>query len=351
MSKRGKRKAPYKFRQKGAEIDKRIEKILRHAMPQLPDQFLQLARKFERFDGRRPATFKAELEHDLSVLMQHASLHDVGILQDITQLIGHPEFKGEITRLVSNVAGMAKQQAKADKRYSLLMRLVNEADARVPLSPWLLLQDIADPRVMLELQCAPKDLLAEAEREVGELRATAVLRAYADVAEPLYKLYLNRIWLLSYFKEEEVPTVKKVPSFGNLVAQAGKRLAGYPGLIDPDAGWMRNSACHNRRVYLPHVDAVEMWDENRPRRQVPVLELLKRVKDMYEISAVTFPYVAQAYMFRTMFLRSGMLDVLMGKASSISALDEPALKAAEQEITEKAEKMFAPYMAFVNSHS
>jgi spore maturation protein SpmB len=94
-----------------------------------------------------------------------------------------------------------------------------------------------------------------------------------------------------------------------------------------------------------------MWDENRPRRQVPVHELLKRIKDMYEISAVTFPYVAQAYMFRTMFLRSGMLDVLMGKASSISALDEPALKAAEQEITEKAEKMFAPYMAFVNSHT
>jgi hypothetical protein len=178
-----------------------------------------------------------------------------------------------------------------------------------------------------------------------------LLRAYKDVAEPLYKVYLNRIWLLSYLKEGGMPAANKVPSFGNLVAEAATRLADYPGLVDPDAGWMRNSACHNRRVYFPDADAVEMWDENRPRRQVPVQELLKRVKDMYEISAVTFPYVAQAYMYRTMFIRSGMLDLLTGKASSISTFDEETLKAAEQEINEEVEKMFEPLTAFVKSHS
>lgn len=351
MSKRGKRKTPYKFRQNRSGIDQKMEKILRRAMPQLPEQFLQLARKFERFDGRRPATFKAELERDISAMMRQANLQDPGVLRDLTQLVGDPAFKGELTRFVSNAAGMAKREARADRRYSLLMRLVNEADARVPLSPWLLLQDIADPGVMLGLQCAPKDLLAEAEQETGEIRATALLRAYKDVAEPLYKLYLNRIWMLSHLKEGGMPAANKVPSFGNLVSEAATRLADYPGLVDPDAGWMRNSACHNRRVYLPDADAVEMWDENRPRRQMPVQELLKKVKDMYEISAVTFPYVAQAYMFRTMFVRSGMLDILTGKASSISAFDEETLKAVEQEITEEAEKMFAPLTAFLNSHS
>lgn len=350
MSKRGKRKTPYKFRQNRSGIDQRMEQILRRAMPQLPEQFLQLARKFERFDGRRPATFKAELERDISAMMQQANLQDPEVLQDIAQLVGDPALKGEVTRLVSNAAGMAKSAARADRRYSLLMRLVNEADARVSLSPWLLLQDIADPGVMLGLQCAPKDLLAEAERETGEVRATALLRAYKDVAEPLYKVYLNRIWLLSYLKEGSMPAVKKVPTFGNLVTEAATRLAAYPGLVDPDAGWMRNSACHNRRVYLPDADAVEMWDENRPRALVPVQELLKKVKDMYEISAVTFPYVAQTYMYRAMFIRSGMLDVLTGKASSISAFDEETLKAAEQEINEEVEKMFAPLTTFLNTH-
>jgi hypothetical protein len=328
-----------------------MEKILRRAMPQLPEQFLQLARKFERFDGRRPATFKAELERDISAMMQQANLQDPGVLRDIAQLVGDPAIKGEMTRFVGNVAGMAKSAARADRRYSLLMRLVNEADARVSLSPWLLLQDIADPGVMLGLQCAPKDLLAEAEREMGEVRATALLRAYKDVAEPLYKLYLNRIWLLSYLKEGGLPTAKKVPSFGNLVTEAATRFAAYPGLVDPDAGCMRNSACHNRRVYFPDADAVEMWDENRPRRLVPVQELLKRVKDMYEISAVTFPYVAQTYVFRTMLLRPGMLEMLMGKASSISDFKEETLQAVNREITEEAEKIFAPLTAFLNSHS
>lgn len=351
MSKRGKRKTPYKFRQNRSGIDQRMEKILRRAMPQLPEQFLQLARKFERFDGRRPATFKAELERDISAMMQQANLQDPGVLRDIAQLVGDPAIKGEMTRFVGNVAGMAKSAARADRRYSLLMRLVNEADARVSLSPWLLLQDIADPGVMLGLQCAPKDLLAEAEREMGEVRATALLRAYKDVAEPLYKLYLNRIWLLSYLKEGGLPTAKKVPSFGNLVTEAATRFAAYPGLVDPDAGCMRNSACHNRRVYFPDADAVEMWDENRPRRLVPVQELLKRVKDMYEISAVTFPYVAQTYVFRTMLLRPGMLEMLMGKASSISDFKEETLQAVNREITEEAEKIFAPLTAFLNSHS
>lgn len=351
MAKRGKRKTPYKFRQSRSGIDQRMENILRRAMPQLPEQFLQLARKFERFDGRRPATFKAELERDISAMMQQANLQDPGVLRDIAQLIGDPAIKGEMTRFVGNVAGMAKSAARADRRYSLLMRLVNEADARVPLSPWLLLQDIADPGIMLGLQCAPKDLLAEVERETGEVRATALLRAYKDVAEPLYKVYLNRIWLLSYLKEGSMPAVKKVPTFGNLVTEAATRFAACPGLVDPDAGWMRNSACHNRRVYLPDADAVEMWDENRPRRLVPVQDLLKRVKDMYEISAVTFPYVAQTYVFRTMLLRSGMLEILMGKASSISDFNEETLHAVNREITEEAGKIFAPLTAFLNSHS
>lgn len=216
--------------------------------------------------------------------------------------------------------------------------------------PWLVLKDHADPGFMFELQFSPADLITEAERASGEIRATAALRALKEVAEPLYKLYINRIWLLSYISEGEWPSAEKVPSFGNLVSETGKRLVNFPGLVEADAAWMRNSVSHNRRVYLPSEDAVEMWDENKPRRKIPVSELLEKVKAMYQISAFTFPRIAQIYLFRSLLLRSGILDLLIEQIANLSALDETTIEKAEQVIEAKAKTLFAPIEAFANSY-
>jgi hypothetical protein len=336
--------------QKKAEADERIERMITRAMPQLPNELRRLIDKIERFDERQPATLMADLERDFNTFVQQLDFQDTALWRDMIGLIVDPAFNDELKQFTNKVTSTAKQEASVDDRYSLLLRLVNEADTRVPFSPLFLLQDHADPRIMLGLQCAPSDLIAEAERETGEIRATAVVRALIEVAEPLYKMYINRIWLLSYIKEGEFPSSKKLPSFGRLVIETAGRLSDYPGLVEPDAGWMRNSACHNRRVYLPDEDAVKVWDENKPPKKIPVSDLLETVKMMYQISAVTLPRVAQVYLFRTMFSRSGIFDLLMEQVSLALSGDENEVNKAEQEITEKGRAMLAPLEAFINSH-
>jgi hypothetical protein len=353
MSKRGKakRQIPNEFQQKHAELDRKLDQIIKKAMPQMPKKFLKLGQKIENADIRQPATLKAEIERDIAEFIQRLGLQDAGLFQDMLQLAGDPAFGEELIQTFLRTIGITKEEAKKDNRYSLLMRLVNEAHARVPYSPWLVFEDYADPRVMWEVQFAPADLLVEAEQKRGEIRAKAVLRALVEVAEPLYKLYLNRIWLLSYFKEGELPKCKEVPSLGNLVTEAASRLSDYPGLVESDAGWMRNSACHNRRVYLPEEDAVEMWDKNKPRKKVPVDTLLQMVNRMYQISAVTLQRVAQVYLFRTMLVKSGVLSLLMEQASVFSSLDETKINMAEQEMLAKGKVILAPLENFINSHT
>jgi len=338
------------LRKKKAEIDAKIDRVIEQAMPQLPNRFKRFARKIENFDCRRPATLKADIERDVTALAGQLDFRDMSLRQDMMQLVGNPAFKDELTQFIRTAVRMAKAEARTDNRYSLLLRLVNEAHAQVPFMPWLVLRDHADPSFMLDLQFGPADLIAESERESGEIRATAVLRALKDVAEPLYKLYINRVWLLSYIKKKEWPLDDKVPSFGNMVSETASRLVEYPGLVDSDAAWMRNSVSHNRRVYIPAEDAVDMWDENRPTRRIPVSELLEKIKAMYQISAFTFPRNAQIYLFRTMLLESGILDLLLEQVALISTFDETAIKKAEQEIEVKAMNLFAPIEAFATSH-
>jgi hypothetical protein len=114
---------------------------------------------------------------------------------------------------------------------------------------------------------------------------------------------------------------------------------------------MRNSACHNRRVYIPNEDAVEMWDKNKPRMKVSVEALLQMVNRMYQISAITLHRVAQVYLFRTMFLKSGILSLFTEQASTLSSFDETKINMAEQEMLAKGRAMFAPLEDFINSHT
>ena len=350
MKKERKRHETAVLNKEKAKLDKKIDQIMKRVMPQLPHRLKQLARKIERFDVRKPATLKAEVQDGFTTFANQLNIQDMSFFQDMMRLVGSSVFKHQFVQFVQTAVRMAKDQAKTDNRYSLLLRLVDEAHARVPYMPWYLLKDHADPNVMLELQFAPADLIAEAERSVGEIRATAVLRALKDVAEPLYKLYVNRIWVLSYLKDGAWPAVKKIPSFGNLVLETNNRLCNYPGLVDMDAAWMRNSVSHNRRIYLPSEDAVELWDEKRPKQKIPVGELLEKVKAMYQISAFTFPLVAQVYLFRTMFLKSGILDVVIEQMPAVSSLDESRIKQADQAMETKIRTLFAPVEAFAKLH-
>jgi hypothetical protein len=350
MRKERKGRDTFVLNQEKVELDKKIDQLMKRLMPQLPQRLKQFTRKIEYFDVRKPATLKAEVERSFTAFANSLNLQDMNFFQDMMRLVGTSVFKHQVVQFIHAAVRMAKDKARGDNRYSLLLRLVDEAHGRVPYMPWYLLKDHADPNFMFELQFAPADLMAEAERTSGEVRATAVLRLLKEVAEPLYKLYINRIWVLSYIKEGAWPSVKKIPSFGNLVSETNNRLREYPGLVDVDAAWMRNSVSHNRRIYLPSEDAVELWDEKRPKEKVPVGELLKKVKAMHEIAAFTFPLVAQIYLFRTVFLKSGILEVVVEQIPSVSSLDESRIKQADQAMETKIKTLFAPVEAFAKLH-
>ncbi len=133
---------------------------------------------------------------------------------------------------------------------------------------------------------------------------------------------------------------EQVPSTGNLVKDTYRRLSDYPGLVEPDAGWMRNSAVHNPRKYILEKDALEMWDKSVEAQIVPVGELLAMVKRMYQISGVTVQRVGQLYMFRKLFGEMGLLDGFVESIPLLMSSNDDDIQQIEARFTANAEEMF-----------
>ena len=331
--------------------DQREEKIAKEflkLMPRFPRTFKWLLKKVERFDYRSPTTFISEIKAEVAKCAPAPNQGDVGALHPLWSSLSELPLKEEARKTLDDIIKMTKSEASKDTRYSLLLKLMSEADKRVPLISIIVSMRHGDPIESLGPQCAPYDLLEQAERERGELRATFVLRALGETCEALYRPYLITIWALSFFKDAEVPPAQ-VPSTGNLVKDTYKRLSGYPGLVEPDAGWMRNSAIHNPRKYILEKDALEMWDKSVEPRTVPVDELLAMVKRMYQISGVTIQRVGQLYTFRNLF--GGMLDGFVESFPLLLSSNEKEIQQVEDRFTAKAEEMFRPMADFFEAHS
>jgi hypothetical protein len=197
---------------------------------------------------------------------------------------------------------------------------------------------------MLVPQSMPIRLFKQAEEASGEARATLALEALAKTAEFLYKPYVQTVWALSYVRQGKRPP--QAPEFGDLVRVAHERLGDLPGLVEKDAGWMRNSAVHNLPDYVPEEDSLWMWDRNHPRTKVRVDDLLEMAQRMYIISAATIQRVAQLYMLRDFFLNTGLFDMFVECTPYIFAGDEQRLAAAEQEMSEYATSLLEPLENF-----
>jgi hypothetical protein len=169
------------------------------------------------------------------------------------------------------------------------------------------------------------------------------------VSEVLYKPYLFTLWFLSYVKEGKLPP--QAPEFGELVKQMHRRLADYPGLIEPDAGWMRNSAVHNMPDYVLDDDSVVMWDRNHERTKVRVSDLLEMMQRMYFISGTTIMHVSQLYMFRDVFVNTGLFKMFVDCIPLVIAHDELRLSMAEQEMKKVGETLIEPMGKFFGFQS
>lgn len=313
----------------------------------LTDPVLGLLAQFGSTDYQRPAT----LIQRAAAGVQQAVKHQVTkcgklIATDILDVLKEPSIWQNWDELAGRAVRQSKEWAAADVRYSLLLKLISEADRQVPLVSSLTLSTLS-PAEHFRRLCEPTDLLDQAVREKGEVRARAVVRALREIAEMLYHPYLRMLWCLTCYAREEWPNPPK--QFGVLVTEAEKRLRdGYPGLVDPDAGWLRNAAAHARWQYLSKVDSVYLWDVNGKHGRFAVTELLSRVHRMYTISGPTLLNIAQLYMLREVALKTGLLDTMRKLSGDLFGSDEGKRIHAEQRLASRLEDSFTPLRSFIS---
>jgi hypothetical protein len=324
--------------------DELAQKFL-NLVPGLRPHLLKVFRQIERFDGRNAATIVSRMEATAAGYKPKLTGLDAAVVEEILQLLRHPDLGPEIRAELRDVIRFLKREAFQDERASLLLKLIRGADARVPFISMLFLRDHIHPIETLRPQCEPSDLIMEAESGTGESRARAVIRAYRETAEWLYYPYLRTLWTLTLLaKDERQPEPR---TDGQRVIQLAQKLKDYPGLVDEDAGWRRNAAAHGHWEYQRNDDSIIMWDERHPRSTISVDELYAKLLAMYRIAGPTIARVGQLYLMRNVFIDTGLVDAFIDNIPRFLSTDEAERKAAELEVTEKANKVFGPLQSFL----
>jgi hypothetical protein len=316
-------------------------------MPGLLPRLRKVFKQIERFDGRNAATIVSRMEAAAAGYKPKPTGREAQTFEEILQLLRHPDLGQEIRTALIDVIRFLKREAFQDGRASLLLKLIGEADTRVPFISMVFLRDHIHPIESLRPQCEPADLFAEAESGTGERRARAVIRAYRETAEWLYYPYLRTLWMLTLLaKDERQPEPR---SDGQLVIQLAQKLKDYPGLVDEDAGWRRNAAAHGHWEYERNDDSIIMWDERRPRSTITADELYAKLLAMYRIAGPTFARVGQLYLMRNVITNTGLADAFIGNIPRFLSADETERRAAELEVTEKVNRIFGPLQSFVSN--
>ena len=224
------------------------------------------------------------------------------------------------------------------------MSLIKHADSQVPFVSMVAFCEF-DPKSHFRRMCEPLDLLSQAQDTKGEIRARAIIRAIRETAEMLYDPYLRIILQLERFGKRKWPKMPR--EFGDLVRVAHKRLSEFPGLVDKDASWLRNSASHAQWEYLPKKDRIIMWDRKTPPTDVAVKELKTKVENMYLISGMTIMYVNQIYYLRDYFIGSGLADEMCAAFKKVASNGVAENVEVAREISKELQERFDPLRSFL----
>jgi hypothetical protein len=333
---------------KGDEFYYKLEKL----MPWIPKVFTKLAKRVENFDPRQPVTMIAQMENDIDQVAKRVKAHPHLILRGMRLLMKHPYFAAAMTKTMQGCIRKLETQMAEDPRAIQLLRLIEETDREVPFRSWLVLQKHVDLRLLIRPLCLAGTAVEDARKLKGEAKAAVLIEALGKTSEVLYYPYLLALWQLTCLSRDKWP---RQPRFGNLMDQLPARLADYPGLVDIDARWMRNSARHERWEPIPGQDAIVMWDDRTPRTKVTLSELETKVNDMFQIAGVTFVGVAHRYLFHNLVTETGawstfgkMLPVILESGDLEGSNDAAIEEQFEPELRGMREK-FAPLIGFIEA--
>lgn len=135
--------------------------------------------------------------------------------------------------------------------------------------------------------------LAELRLTRREERARLLLQTGSEIAEQLYRPFLEALWKLSHLASGQRPPAP--PKFGRLVQELERRL-GECCLVERDAAHLRNAVAHNRWTYLPKTNEVETHDLNGWSRTMSLRELERTVRKMERLACDIWPKAAHAFL-------------------------------------------------------
>ena len=306
--------------------DKRGERIVGRLFPNLRRFAPELVKLVNDFDPVTPQTSIAKFERILIGMTPATPAAQRFILRFIKAATRMPGFRQNILDQLDEVITMTKTEARKDRRYALLLKLMHDADRKSVLAGGVVTSRHADPRQWFAVQMNSRSKIDLAKAAVGERRANAAKDAFRDTVEYLYTPYIKTLVYLSYLREaRDEESLKKVEEmrFGNAIKHLSAKLSDYPKLFDDRAGWMRNCATHDYLPYNLQTDTFIFRASDGSPIPIRTGDLLALTEDMYQIAGETVARVGQLYMFREVFRNMGLREIFLDQIPVIAFEKNP----------------------------
>jgi len=294
-----------------------------------------LLKKVENFDFRYFTNFQNEIKLDIE-----NRFNDYDKNSNISDVIKEFIEKTDLRELFETIKKHNEEKRneiiEKDIRAKLLFELLEKADNKVPNISFLILSRI-NPIEHIRKIYEPLDLLQDIEKYDGEHRARLAIRFFREVSEFVYDNYVRILWELT----EVINNKKDISSngkFGKLIYDLTPRLIRENSeiLIEKDAGWLRNAASHASYIYNDSNDSLIIWDNNKPKKKMPVNDLLNKSIAMYTISSQTIFDIYILNIYRVI-LNNEIIDIIIEEKDKLLRLDNDVLKLISQRIENQFE--------------
>jgi hypothetical protein len=327
-------------------VDRLTKKTFEESFSWFVDPLNAIVPMIKNLDVRRPATVMERMKKKLDASFKATTPERFTAgLHDLARLMNAKGARQRMKRGLLREANDIERRAAADDRYATLRRLIDDAERAAPFALVMYLSRGLGLGDFMRRACEPLDVINHAKSARGEIRARDLVRATREVSEMLYDPYVRFLWFLCNVIDGRR---RQAPKFGAMITFLATRLVGYPGLVEPNAGWLRNAASHAHWSFVPDKDAVWMWDEHRPATMFDLKCLKKIVDRMYMISGPTMLSAAMSYVFKDIMAGSGMLDVYADVFSGLLSDDPIQQRDATAKLEAWFKEKFGPTVDLMN---